>query len=92
MKALEIVKKSVLPILFVTVMLIATMGAAHAQVQGPRTGGTMIFADNNSDKSIVIGFWANAENRFVGTEVFNGLVRYDVSYTPGPELATSWEN
>jgi|SRR5208283_1798686 len=92
MKPLEIMKKSILPILFVTVMLIATMGAAHAQVQGPRYGGTMIFADNNSDKNIVIGFWANAENRFVGTEVYNGLVHYDSSYTPGPELASSWEN
>jgi peptide/nickel transport system substrate-binding protein len=92
MKPLEIVKKSILPILFVTVMLIATMGAAHAQVQGPRYGGTMVYAENTSDKGIVIGFWANAENRFVGTEVFNGLLHYDSSYTPGPELATSWEN
>ncbi|MGA3298052.1 MAG: ABC transporter substrate-binding protein, partial [Candidatus Bathyarchaeia archaeon] len=88
---LEVIKKLTLPILFVTIMLVGTLGGAHSQVQGPRYGGTMVMAQSNEPGSIF--YYANGatEVGVVATNIFNGLVAYDVAFNPIPDLAGSWE-
>jgi len=78
-----------LPILLVAVMLIATMGTAHAQAPGPKYGGSFVIGEASSEPPILT-FWTNTFDRTPGTEMFNGLVSYDSNYNPIPDLAQSW--
>ena len=88
---LEVIKRFTLPILVVTIILLGTLGGAHSQVQGPRYGGSLVMAQSNEPGSIFYYATGATEAGVIATNIFDGLVAYDVAFNPIPNLAGSWD-
>ncbi len=70
--------------------VLATPGAAFAQADTPKAGGTLTFVAAGEPTTLVPLLDSSTRTRNISTKILEGLVRFDDKFNPQPVLATSW--